>query len=59
MEKSDIVKRVIQAHNYIFSIPVSGDSVIPMANTINILRCLVSELQAECAETEIEEDRHG
>lgn len=47
MSKEDILKRVAQAHNCIVSIPVSGDSVLPMANAILLLRELAEELQNE------------
>lgn len=47
MSYTDILREVVQAHNCIAGIPVSGDNAILMANALTVLRGLVSELQKE------------
>lgn len=61
MSKFEIVKRLVEAHNRIVQISVSGESAILIADTIKDLRGLLAELQNDVNHEEAakEEVKHS
>lgn len=55
MIKAEILKHIVNCHNCLVGIMVSGDSAIMMGETLKELRFLASEVQKDVEAEEIEE----
>ena len=52
MTKTELIKRIVDNHNRIASILVSGDNAILVADTLRDMRHLFTQLQSESIEEE-------
>ena len=52
MTKMELIKRIVDNHNRIASIQVSGDNAIFVADTLKDMRYLFNQLQTESIEEE-------
>lgn len=57
MTKREIMNRIIENHNRIIHVTVSGENTILIADTIRSLRELLSELQSDINDEEMKNSK--